>query len=248
MPTQAEIVAPYWKEWKELYAGGAKERLVSQCTFCRKTWSSMNTGKKVAHHGKVKDNVTPCPAEINADYQKRCRCSFQKGREVNATMEAEAAKNSTAAAEPQPGDQTTLYTAKAAEVQKKVDRLLAQAHHEHGNIADRFWERKGLVQALKALAKAASFDYNPPKRKKFAGTLLDDQVKEVEDLVATLEASLTDGLKTLTMDGWDNLMKLHWTSRQLCPGSVHPVQQPVQRSPSSSCRSRGSCFGMLVIV
>ena len=92
----------------------------------------MNTGKKVAHHGKVKDNVTPCPAEIDADYQKRCRSSFQKGREVNATMEAEAAKNSTAAAEPPPGDQTTLYTAKAAEVQKKVDRLLAQAHHEHG--------------------------------------------------------------------------------------------------------------------
>ena len=210
MPTQAEIVAPYWKEWKELYAGGAKERLVSQCTFCSKTWGSMNTGKKVAHHGKVNDNVTPCPAEIDADYQKCCRSSFQKGREVQDKMEAEAAKNSTAAAEPQPGDQTTLYTAKAAEVQKKVDRLLAQAHHEHGNIADRFWERKGLVQALKALAKAASFDYNPPKRKKFAGTLLDDQVKEVEDLVATLEASLADGLKTLTMDGWDNLMKLHW--------------------------------------
>ena len=87
----------------------------------------MNTGKKVAHHGKVKDNVTPCPAEIDADYQKRCRSSFQKGREVQDKMEAKAA------AEPQPGDQTTLYTAKAAEVQKKVDHLLdAQAHHEHG--------------------------------------------------------------------------------------------------------------------
>ena len=40
------------------------------CTFCSKTWSSMNTEKK--------DNVTPCPAEIDADYQKRCRSSFQK--------------------------------------------------------------------------------------------------------------------------------------------------------------------------
>ena len=62
------------------------------------------------------DNVTPCPAEIADDYQKKCRSSFQKGREVQEKMNAEAAKNSTAAEEPQPGDQTTLYTAKAAEV------------------------------------------------------------------------------------------------------------------------------------
>ena len=65
------------------------------------------------------DNVTPCPAEMADDYQKKCRSSFQKGREVQEKMNAEAAKNSTA--EPQPGDQTTLYTAKAAEVQKQVD-------------------------------------------------------------------------------------------------------------------------------
>ena len=65
--------------------------------------------------------------------KRSCRSSFQKGREVQEKMNAEAAKNSTAAEEPQPGDQTTLYTAKAAEVQKRVDGLLAQAHHEHGN-------------------------------------------------------------------------------------------------------------------
>ena len=113
MPTQAEIAAPYWKEWKDAYDGGTRWRMESQCIFCKKTWNSMNMGKKVAPR-KVADNVTPCPAEIADDYQKKCRSSFQKGREVQEKMNAEAAKNSTA--EPQPGDQTTLYTAKAAEV------------------------------------------------------------------------------------------------------------------------------------
>ena len=130
MPTQAEIAAPYWKEWKDAYDGGTRWRMESQCIFCKKTWNSMNTGKKVAPR-KVADNVTPCPAEIADDYQKKCRSSFQKGREVQEKMNAEAAKNSTAAEEPQPGDQATLYTTKAAEVQKRVDGLLAQAHHEH---------------------------------------------------------------------------------------------------------------------
>ena len=71
MPTQAEIAAPYWKEWKDAYDGGTRWRMVSQCIFYKKTWNSMNAGKKVAHHGKVADNVTPYPAEIADDYQKR---------------------------------------------------------------------------------------------------------------------------------------------------------------------------------
>ena len=93
----------------------------------------------------------------------------------------------------------------------EIKDLIGRAHFTQGNIADHFWENIHLRKALKKLAKAKPFDFEPPKRKDFPRKLLPRQVKRVQKHVDALLENTT--CKTCTLDGWDNLQKIHWLAK-----------------------------------
>ena len=51
-------------------------------------------------------------------------------------------------------NQPTFKEATTSAVRGQVDRLLARAAHEQGNIPDMFWQNKSLRKALRLLAES----------------------------------------------------------------------------------------------
>ena len=89
--------------------------------------------------------------------------------------------------------------------------LMARAHHHQGNLAETFWENKHLSKDFQELVAAKPFVYEPPRRKRMGGPLLEGRVKKVMTLMKPIQDDCE--CLTRTMDGWDNLYKLHCPSR-----------------------------------
>ena len=107
--------------------------------------------------------------------------------------------------------QKTLPQSTVDALKARIDELLAGGHHDQGGVADLFWENPKIRKALQLLAEAPPMQYLPPRRKRFAGDLLDAQDSKVN----VQKSALLDGIdvKTGTMDGWGTLMKLHWLAK-----------------------------------
>ena len=98
-------------------------------------------------------------------------------------------------------------------MQQEIEDNLMRAHFHQGNLSDLFWDNPHLQQALVKLAKAKPFDFKPIKRKQIPLKHLPRQKHRVEKLVALLEKDHPGFVKTLTCDGWENILKLHWLAK-----------------------------------
>ena len=80
--------------------------------------------------------------------------------------------------------QPTFKEATISAVRGQVDRLLARAAHEKGNMPDMFWKNKSLRKALRLLAEAKPMNYTAPCRKRIGGALRLEVFAEVNAAVA----------------------------------------------------------------
>ena len=111
--------------------------------------------------------------------------------------------------------QPTIKEATNSAVRSQVDRLLARAAHEQGNIPDKFWQNKSLRKALRLLTEAKPMNYTAPCRKRIGGALRLEVFAEVN---AAVEEVCEDcNVFTGSSDGWDNVSNTHFLSQMGMP-------------------------------
>jgi hypothetical protein len=107
--------------------------------------------------------------------------------------------------------QPTIKDATTSAVRSQVDRILARAAHEQGNIPDKFWQNKSLRKALRLLAEAKPMNYTAPCRKRIGGALRLEVFAEVN---AAVEEVCEDcDVFTGSSDDWDNVSNTHFLSQ-----------------------------------
>ena len=186
-----------------------------ECKFCCEEgsdggWDSLTGTKMLAHIcGVLGLGICACSQsveEIPRGVVKTLLPLFEAGRRFLSERDvARAGKGKTKT--------RTMVECLNAEQAASIDALLARAHHHHGNLADTFWENEHLISAFKELAAAKPFVYEPPRRKRMGGPLLEGRVKEVMTLVKAIQDDCE--CITGTMDGWVNLFKLHWLAKSV---------------------------------
>ena len=212
-PTLAQHVEHHYKDHREYNAVDDKWVTSTSCIHCLKTFMSFGADKRIAHASITPGcGVVICDQSVSTiepEEIARLRPLFKKGREYAEKQAKLAPKPSDAPKEA--GDQKPLINSIQEQTRRDVDALLAEGHHDQGNVADSFWDNPAIRKALKRLALADSFDYEPPKRRKMGGQLLNDRHGKMVAAVSKLQDNVES--KTLTMDGWETLSKLHWLAK-----------------------------------
>lgn len=203
--------APVDKHWIITEDGDAK---TFQCNYCQEVWMNLTTTKQCAHTSGISGySIATCGACEDDGYTDSVKEEIYPVFKVGRLFVAARDKQDKGEETRRKAKQKSLEETVNTELQKSVTSLLGQCHFAQGNIADSFWESKPLIKALQKLAEAAPFQYSPPKARHFPKKLLPEQLERIRGLIEILEADTDDLLKTLTMDGWENLLKLHWLAQ-----------------------------------
>ena len=199
--------------------------------FCEHSWSSMTGSKQCAHICCLAgSNVAVCPqtvGKIGDAIKEQLYPQFKAGRtyledrlEGRSRYERERErKQSKMTSEHPDHSHQTIEECFENLVADEVDMLLAEAHHDQGNIPDNLWENRKLRHALKKLAAAKFFSYTTPNKKR-VGVPLGLKVKEVVDKdVAETELDCEENRH----NGWVRQLPIGALARE----DVHHSQGPL---------------------
>lgn len=194
----------------------------STCKYCHLVWDSVTSTRKCAHVGQVPGcGISICLAVVPPETLARIRPEFKEGLVFIAHMKMLADRkpqrpsslDSVTGPDKQSAKQKTMHDMDVSLLIAEIDDLLGSAHHTQGNVADQFWENKDLRTALRKLAEAKPFHYEPPTRRKMGGERLDVECEKITKSITVIQSELET--VTGSMDGWENILKLHWLARSI---------------------------------
>ena len=165
------LADPYWTTRQTTEDGKDGEKVIVhyKCAFCSLEWRGLTGTKRVVHLCQLAgEGIDICKGCVPEKVVELLLPTTKPGKEFIKQREQTDAGKAARKAAAQP----TLEDMDSAALTTEIDDLIGRAHFTQGNIADRFWENLHLRKALKKLAKAQPFDYEPPKRLDFPRKLL----------------------------------------------------------------------------